>query len=1168
MSTATTAAVPTESKGKVKRDFLADIEHKVQRMWSEEKAWEENAPIALEKDTEQQGYMATFPYPYMNGMLHLGHAFTVSKAEFAIAYQRMRGKKCLFPFGFHCTGMPIKASADKLVKEYESRSAIGTVSDASDHLEDNATCTAETKNKHSKVAAKTGNAKSQWDIMLQLGIPENEIPLFRDPEHWVKYFPVFAKKDLTSLGCHIDWRRSFITTDLNPFYDSFVKWQFRKLKKLGKIKFGKRQTIFSVLDGQACLDHDRSSGEGVLPKEYTIIKLKVLWQDECGKREGEGEGEGNDIVYQSTLRSQETLLKAFGGCCEQSNDTITTSATTNAEKPTIFLGAATVRPETIYGLTNCWLGPDVEYGLFRLANGSDWILCTERSALNMLYQGILREPLERPEGLGAEGRIKGSSLMGLMLDAPLSPMEKIPVLPMFNVSSGIGTGVVGSVPSNSPADYLALRDLKEKQALREKFSLETGICSALEPINIIRTESWGACGAERIVQEMKIKSQNDGVSIDAAKETLYKDDFYSGQMIVGGPGIEGLLVKDVKTTIKDLLEAKKIALPYCEPEKKVVSRSGDECIVALIDQWFIDYGEPSWRAEAEECLEGMNVFCEDTRNQFKATLAWMNKWACSRSFGLGSKVPWDPEYLIESLSDSTVYMAFYCVCHILQEGSLDGSVPNKDGISPPQMTDEVWDWIYAPPSDCHSPPADIGIPSNIIEKMRAEFRFWYPMDLRVSGKDLVPNHLTFSIYNHVALFDRAFWPKGMRANGHLLLNNEKMSKSTGNFMTLKDAVDEWGADATRFALADAGDSVEDANFLKDTANMAILRLYNEIALLTEFKDLLLSEGEGDQQQQNTLAPLTSNDLIMESEINLAIQATTKAYEETSYREALMKGFFELQNARDRYRAVVGDKMINPRILKRFVAVQALLLCPICPHFSEHVWTTFVSNDERISSAQWPVAGPIDYDILQSGKYLQNVAHSLRLAMQAENRAAEKAALKAKKEVVTKVERNAAKVFVATSFPAWQECVMEALKEFWDSIGKTFSLADGDLVKVVRERVMKLKNPTGVAKKLIPYLMDMKSKMKAAAATSGSGEDALKCLKVQVPFNEEQVLRENIDFLSKSIGLLKIDIEKIDPSSPPPPTASTSNGEGEADLLKKMESTIPGLPTGHFYFEKN
>ena len=74
------------------------------------------------------------------------------------------------------------------------------------------------------------------------------------------------------MGCKIDWRRSFITTDVNPYYDSFVKWQFWRLKEKKKIEFGKRYTIFSPLDNQPCMDHDRQSGEGVLPQEFTLIK--------------------------------------------------------------------------------------------------------------------------------------------------------------------------------------------------------------------------------------------------------------------------------------------------------------------------------------------------------------------------------------------------------------------------------------------------------------------------------------------------------------------------------------------------------------------------------------------------------------------------------------------------------------------------------------------------------------------------------------------------------------------------------------------------------------------------------------------------------------------------------------------------------------------------------
>ena len=61
------------------------------------------------------------------------------------------------------------------------------------------------------------------------------------------------------------------------------------------------------------------------------------------------------------------------------------------------------------------------------------------------------------------------------------------------------------------------------------------------------------------------------------------------------------------------------------------------------------------------------------------------------------------------------------------------------------------------------------------------------MDLRCSGSDLIKNHLVFWLYNHLAVFGQDMSPKGVRCNGHLVLNGDKMSKSTGNFLTMTGA---------------------------------------------------------------------------------------------------------------------------------------------------------------------------------------------------------------------------------------------------------------------------------------------------------------------------------------------------------------------------------------------
>lgn len=112
--------------------------------------------------------------------------------------------------------------------------------------------------------------------MKSLGLADEEIKKFADPTYWLEYFPPLGIQDLKLFGAHIDWRRTFITTDANPYYDSFVRWQFNHLKARNKIAYGKRYTIYSPKDGQPCMDHDRSTGEGVGPQEYTLIKIKIV----------------------------------------------------------------------------------------------------------------------------------------------------------------------------------------------------------------------------------------------------------------------------------------------------------------------------------------------------------------------------------------------------------------------------------------------------------------------------------------------------------------------------------------------------------------------------------------------------------------------------------------------------------------------------------------------------------------------------------------------------------------------------------------------------------------------------------------------------------------------------------------------------------------------------
>nr|GEX30224.1 leucine--tRNA ligase, cytoplasmic [Tanacetum cinerariifolium] len=417
------------------------------------------------------------------------------------------------------------------------------------------------------------------------------------------------------------------------------------------------------------------------------------------------------------------------------------------------------------------------------------------------------------------------------------------------------------------------------------------------------------------------------------------------------------------------------AVVYFEPEKKVISRSGDECVVALTDQWCITYGEPSWKKKAKDCLKKMKIYSEKTTygessgrkdaeantkssSDFEKALDRIEKWACSRSFGLGTRIPWDEEFLVESLSDSTIYMAYYTVSHLLQNGEIFGV--DARSVKPEQLTDDVWDYIFLEGPE----PKSSNIPSSLLKKMRKEFEYWYPFDLRVSGKDLIENHLTFCIYNHTAIFPERHWPRGFRCNGHIMLNNKKMSKSTGDFKTLKEAIEEFSADATRFSLADAGDGMDDANFVSKTANEAILWLTKE----KEWMEEILADNSS---KYRVGPPVTFADRVFANKINYAIKTTEKNYNEYKFREALKTGFHELQTARNDYILLCGMGGMNRELLWRFMDIQTRLIVPICPHYAEYVWRKLLKKEGFVIKAGWPEAENHDLILEEAYEYLKS-----------------------------------------------------------------------------------------------------------------------------------------------------------------------------------------------------
>ncbi len=178
-------------------------------------------------------------------------------------------------------------------------------------------------------------------------------------------------------------------------------------------------------------------------------------------------------------------------------------------------------------------------------------------------------------------------------------------------------------------------------------------------------------------------------------------------------------------------------------------------------------------------------------------------------------------------------------------------------------------------------------------------------------------------------------------------------------------------------LADAGDTVEDANFVEAVAEANLLRLYSFYEWCKETCENI--EKKTNFRFSDDASSYTYADRVFENEINKTILTTRNYYETMMYKEVLKSGFFELQSSRDRYRELCFESLMHASLIKRFIEVQLILLSPICPHICEHIWLNVLKNKETILNASWPTpsSSEIDESLLNSSAFLMFAAHEFR-----------------------------------------------------------------------------------------------------------------------------------------------------------------------------------------------
>lgn len=718
-------------------------------------------------------------------------------------------------------------------------------------------------------------------------IPSEILESFTDPYEVVKYFSKEYMELMDQMGYSIDWRRKFTTVDLR--YQEFIKWQCRKLMERGLITRGEHPVKYCPSCENPVGDHDLLYGEGSRIVEFVLIKFRL---DEY------------------------------------------------------IIPTATLRPETIYGVTNLWINPTGEYVKANV-NGESWIISKE-STSKLSQQGYEVEIKEK---------VSASDLLDEQVINPITG-DLVRIMAASFVDPDMATGIVMSVPAHAPYDYVA--------------TLGKGI----NPIKIIETEPYGKIPAKDVVELLGVETQDDP-KLERATEILYGAEHAKGVMLSGK--YVDMPTKEARELIKgELVEDEKASIMYEFDKKPVTCRCGSKIHIKLIkDQWFLEYSDKDWKKEVKERLADMKVMPSWTKSDFINTIDQLHDWACARRIGLGTKIPWDPKWTIEPLSDSTIYMAYYTIAHLLK------NIPIED------VNDSVFDYVFLGIGDV------TGLRNEkLLRRMRAQFSYWYPYDLRLSAKDLVSNHLTFQLFHHAAIFPDDF-PKAIAVFGMSLLEGEKMSSSKGNIILLSDALSRYSADVVRMYLCESAEPWQDLDWRDELVESTEKRIKRFYELACEIMNM--EEGEKE---------LERIDRWLLHRLQKRIKGVISVLDRIQTREAIQQAFFQLDADLRWYRRRTGLRKGARWTLKIFLDAWIRLLAPFIPHVCEELWSKI--GEGFVSTTSYPSPDPsyIDERVETEEKLIMDTYEDIN-------------------EIIKVTHMKPARIYLYVS-PSWKKEVVEEI----------------------------------------------------------------------------------------------------------------------------------------------
>jgi len=720
-----------------------------------------------------------------------------------------------------------------------------------------------------------------------------QLAKFKDAMATASFFAKVISQDFSALGYSIDWRRKFTTGDKT--YNKFVEWQFQKFMEKGYVKQGNYPLLYCPQDGNPVGEDDILEGGSAKIKEFTAIK----WPFEDG-----------------------------------------------------FLVAATLRPETIFGVTNMWINPKAKY-VWAKVDGEKWLV-SKAATKKLKLQAKEVEIIETFPG----SRIIGKSFKSIHDD------HEVPILPAEFVDPNNATGVVYSVPGHAPFDYIALRDLKENPSQLAQYGITPEDVDSIEIIGMIDMKGYSEYPAKDAVEKRDIRNQSESEKLEEATQEIYKAEFYDGVMKDNCAQFSGRTIKDVKEDVVSWMKTINRVDVFYEPDQRpVICRCGANVEVGVFaGQWFLDYTSPGWKEKSRKALDNMGIIPDMFRNLFEATFDWLAQRPCARRRGIGTRLPFDPDWIIESLSDSTIYMAYYTIAHHI----------TKNKLKPIQLTYDFFDYIFLGKGTPSKIGNSTGINIELLKTMRNEFAYWYPNDQRHTAPSHISNHLSFAIFHHVAIFPKKYWIQVISLNEHMNMEGKKMSKSKGNVIPLVEIPKKYGADLFRIYTISAAEP----GTLMDWREKDVPSMRNRIR---QFTKVVMKYAKKNPRVYAKKDNPTMATRWMLSRVNSLIRDSTNMLDDFRLREYAIQVSSEMIRAVNHYLNREGVPKEESEGTMAYVCDKWVrLVAPMTPHICEEMWSK-MGHEDYVSLASWPIPDKklIDKNIENAHEVVESTIRDIR-----------------------------------------------------------------------------------------------------------------------------------------------------------------------------------------------